>query len=1169
MIPSYSLLSIAKLLLIVAFFFSGLFAAVFHASSFAGLKYERRSVSTESNISSKQSPIHDVEEEIRQRRRGFGLGTASDIAPSAIESLLGTVASLDTGHVSNLNSSVPTMSSSSIKSSGSVPFLITDQPILTLTIQSALTSSESAALTVALEGLLNGIDTLTTSSIVREAASEDKAIAPPIQVIAMGILSAENRVEANDLQALEAQYTVEGMFEGLNSAIDIIIGDITKDAVSDPLTPTSEGSSITMGSSLGNMAEMTDGPVSLVGNSIDNDICEITTVIGGVLSTIAVHCRGMTSGASIMLEASESTVFPVPTTSAPVSTAATSLTAVLATASSSGASQAITSPILTTRSVVGSISKGTVVGEDCPSTVTSTVLLAGETSTSTVYVYQTCPTSPPCPTCPPLTCHCPIAPPTATTSPLGGNGPQGPCPGSGYSCHDCIDGWFCPPPQTPALPAPCGFGWPCAHCYGGWFCVPHPTPTAPPDICESTGPNTDSPGSTSSTASLPSTPLSGATSPPRSTQPEGQMPGSMGTNSAPNGNGGPAPGRLTSSDTCDDGTLGPTTIPGSSPNRGPSVGSTSPRSNSGNTGLSGNRSPSNPDEGSGASPTISNGNPTSSSNGNTSPGPNGSAATNPGENPSSAPSGNGASSAANGGAGMNPTSGPNSSPSPNNGAETNPTASRGNSNSPIASPFSDGVSASPTGLNEGQWTTSAPNGGSGGPKSCVPGSDPNCVSVGNSGGQTQPSSGLGQETAGLNPNGNSAGNGGSPGQTSPGQDQGTAASNPTGNLSGNSGNTRRPSSDPGKGPTNPSNNGNNSGQTSVGEGQVTATPNHTGNPSQASSGQGQGQGQGTAAPVGNSASPSQTSPGMGQGTAGPNPTANPPANGGNSDQGTTVPNPTDNPSGLQSKTSPAQGQGTAGLGSGGAGSEQNQLTGSNPSAGTITCGPGSTDPSCASPNNGGETGSGGQGQGTQSNLGGNNGNSPTTLVSNPASNPSGNGGPTPDTQGSETPSNSNGGVGRSEVTGPGSNPNSNPTGTSHDSTLTGENGPITSNPNAGGTSSNSIDENPQTPSFTFPPGEGPYTNRPPPSIITLNSMIALTEPDGKEGPPTIMLHHSMSSHGEPLSTPDLEVEEQCGEEKARGSYRRPEGHGDKKIQEKGKALKNITDEKVTRLFTKE
>lgn len=64
--------------------------------------------------------------------------------------------------------------------------------------------------------------------------------------------------------------------------------------------------------------------------------------------------------------------------------------------------------------------------------------------------------------------------PFGTGGPPGDGSDAGPCPGRGYTCDECGDGWFCPPQQTPALPAPCGYGWPCYHCKGGWFCVPSP-----------------------------------------------------------------------------------------------------------------------------------------------------------------------------------------------------------------------------------------------------------------------------------------------------------------------------------------------------------------------------------------------------------------------------------------------------------------------------------------------------------------------------------------------------------------------------------------------------------------------------------------------------------------------------------------------------------------------
>lgn len=53
-----------------------------------------------------------------------------------------------------------------------------------------------------------------------------------------------------------------------------------------------------------------------------------------------------------------------------------------------------------------------------------------------------------------------------------GGSKAGPCPGQGYTCSECLDGWFCPPSQTPAAQVPCGLGWPCYHCESGYFCIP-------------------------------------------------------------------------------------------------------------------------------------------------------------------------------------------------------------------------------------------------------------------------------------------------------------------------------------------------------------------------------------------------------------------------------------------------------------------------------------------------------------------------------------------------------------------------------------------------------------------------------------------------------------------------------------------------------------------------
>ncbi|KAH0530602.1 hypothetical protein TsFJ059_005207 [Trichoderma semiorbis] len=99
---------------------------------------------------------------------------------------------------------------------------------------------------------------------------------------------------------------------------------------------------------------------------------------------------------------------------------------------------------------------------------------------------ETTPASPSCPTCP--SCDqcapkvCSIQGPEGPSAHQPPDPSKGPCPGRGFKCAECLDGWFCPPQETPAQVAPCGVGWPCYHCPEGWFCASTatPIPTPPP-----------------------------------------------------------------------------------------------------------------------------------------------------------------------------------------------------------------------------------------------------------------------------------------------------------------------------------------------------------------------------------------------------------------------------------------------------------------------------------------------------------------------------------------------------------------------------------------------------------------------------------------------------------------------------------------------------------------
>ncbi|KAI1091856.1 hypothetical protein F5B19DRAFT_251027 [Rostrohypoxylon terebratum] len=255
---------------------------------------------------------------------------------------------------------------------------------------------------------------------------------------------------------------------------------------------------------LGDILELAQARTSFASSKVEDDLCSTATVVYGTLTTMIGMCGGVASfvaddGPVTVTEASKTTLFPFPA-STPTVTTTPDVT-----------------PFTTTSATEGSQNSGsetTASREDCPpvTTETETVFVACETLTTTVDASKPCPIIPPPSTCESPTCHCPNAG-SPTTSP----GAQGPCPGSGYTCHDCLDGWFCPPPQTPAQSAPCGFGWPCGHCDGGWFCVPEPTSPPSSEACTaSSGPSTSSASTTSSAA-----PRSTTSSQPNPTHPTG------------------------------------------------------------------------------------------------------------------------------------------------------------------------------------------------------------------------------------------------------------------------------------------------------------------------------------------------------------------------------------------------------------------------------------------------------------------------------------------------------------------------------------------------------------------------------------------------------------------------------------------------------------------------
>ncbi|KAI0106651.1 hypothetical protein F4814DRAFT_65667 [Daldinia grandis] len=447
-------LGIAGYLLITTVFPFGSLAATPAHHSFANLTFENRSQSTRSDALSKQLLANDSRWQHHHRNRNINIDGFSNM--TSRDFILDTTA-LEIDITAHPGNSISTINSSSISPSGGIPILLTDQPVLPVPTFPEPTISTALALTHKLSSILDRAVPFVAPEIVSRTNSREQATR---QVIATGVSQGAYRVEASQQRVPNFLETMMSLLGDLDSAIKNVVQEITTNPADDLSASNLRRRSETVSSGLDSITNTINGSTTSDGPATTDSQLSLTTPVLSrleiILETVATHAN-----------------------------------------------------------------RTVTVLEYCHSTITETISLAGVIPTLAVYGNQPCPTNPPCPACVYPTCHCPNAGGAggATATSLSGiPDARGPCPGSGYTCHECLDGWFCPPLQTPAQPAPCGFGWPCAHCDGGWFCVPQPT--LGPEICAgSSRPAANDPGTISSTASSPRNP-----SQPSLTQPTGSGP---------------------------------------------------------------------------------------------------------------------------------------------------------------------------------------------------------------------------------------------------------------------------------------------------------------------------------------------------------------------------------------------------------------------------------------------------------------------------------------------------------------------------------------------------------------------------------------------------------------------------------------------------------------------
>ncbi|KAM0255110.1 hypothetical protein ACHAQJ_006114 [Trichoderma viride] len=221
--------------------------------------------------------------------------------------------------------------------------------------------------------------------------------------------------------------------------------------------------------------------VSAVANYLDKPLCAVDQVVDGASFEEVVPCDNIESASHTsagQVKTLSTSALPELATRTPGSESITTL----APPSPYSSSEDQVSPPKPTPPSTSMAGSPTKTSSPAPSNGENGggVVSNSEVPAKTSSAHSSCPTCPSCDQCPPKICS--VKGPESPSVHQPPDPSVGPCPGKGFKCDECLDGWFCPPQQTPAQVVPCGVGWPCYHCSSGWFCEVTETssPTSPP-----------------------------------------------------------------------------------------------------------------------------------------------------------------------------------------------------------------------------------------------------------------------------------------------------------------------------------------------------------------------------------------------------------------------------------------------------------------------------------------------------------------------------------------------------------------------------------------------------------------------------------------------------------------------------------------------------------------
>lgn len=277
---------IARCLLVAALFTLGFLATISLSD-----RYASRSLQKHAHLPKDDPPAPPHE------KRLLGLGGVVGILPSLLGNIVpGGIASSLIAHVTaDINSLLPILNDPSAQSSDGVPLVTGGQAALPLTAQPLPTGAQLGGLADKLGGLLNGIVPVAASSIIAAITEQAHSVVASVEAIATDVASLGNQIGSDQIQAPDALERIGGLLGSLDSKVNDIINGVASDLSSDLPLPVLQDLSQLVSSGLGDIVGAANGPLSLVGDLVEQNVCGVVTPVDGVLATIAGLCGDLPS----------------------------------------------------------------------------------------------------------------------------------------------------------------------------------------------------------------------------------------------------------------------------------------------------------------------------------------------------------------------------------------------------------------------------------------------------------------------------------------------------------------------------------------------------------------------------------------------------------------------------------------------------------------------------------------------------------------------------------------------------------------------------------------------------------------------------------------------------------------------------------------------------------